>query len=239
MNKRHYTKLHRVFGADFIIYDISLKIEYIDNVENNFRDYKANFSHYLDNQFSDKLEGYSFKSSMGAADVLCKNQYESNYREGLFFQIYTFIEDSLMVVCQRCSEYFNLSHVVEDLRGSTNLDAIGRFLAKFLLVDFSIVESEWEFIQNLKSLWLFQISRNRFGKYDTSEQQMEKLRFFSENRYSIIAKNLLSQPNIHFSESIFLYEMLTTFERFIYKIGEHHLPDEIVFQLIYQRNLEI
>lgn len=225
MKSRTYTQIHKIFGADLMISDIKLKIEYL-NMEKKFQEQKVLNLQYLNNEITqyENPDLINFKPTFGPSSILNIERHQNSFREGEFFQLYAYIEDSLMIGCQRCLEYFRLPIGVEKLRGTSNIDAIQLFLEESMLIDRIQLEDEWLFVENLKNLRNFLVSRNRFGKNTISQEEMEKLLAFSKNRFTVKNSDI-SGINIHFSNEYFFFEILNLLESLLYKIGEYDLPE--------------
>ena len=229
MKDRNYTSLHKILGANSILSDITFRVELLKQMEDRFQLFKINLSNQLATRIvpSEPSQKALSEPALLKSDThIGEMEYEYNFREGQFFQIYAYLEDTLLKVCQRCVNHFRLPYSIEQLNGDNNFSAIKLFFDKSLLMDMDKLEDDFEYFENLQLIRSWLTSRHRCSGDVDSYPAFERIHQFSENRFSIGNEALCTNANILFTNPYFFFEILSVLESFIFKAGEYDLPEE-------------
>ena len=233
MKRKGKDSLAYIMGLGFIDFEFDLISQYINHMETHFetelkiveKDY-TNFNKKLEkdtSDYSDKHIGYIEDSFIDNFFML-KDVYLKNYRNAQIIQLYSYLEDILKKGCDRYASYKQTDYKVDDLRGSNDIDKIKKYLRQSIKIDFSQLNPEWQFLDNLRQIRNLVVHHK--GKIknndpnNNSDKKFKTIANFSKDRFKL--KPIGSSENhfeLVFDKSEFFKEIIRNIENLVHKIG--------------------
>jgi pterin-4a-carbinolamine dehydratase len=144
-------------------------------------------------------------------------QFPHNFRASFLVQVISVIESELKKICNHYGNHKNQKFVVDDLKGSNDLEKCKNYLTSITEIEFKEYSGEWSFINQCKLL------RNKIVHHDSVIKRTDKnLITFADNNDSI---ELLNFEELHYENIEFLIvnsklidELLISSEKFFRKL---------------------
>lgn len=232
--------LASIMGLSFIQFEFHLIDEYLNHMESHFKteienldkefdDYYKTIekgeTHYSE-EYKDHIEGSLQDQAFMISDV-----YIKNYRNAQIIQLYSFMEDILKKGCSRYANFKQTDYKVDDLKGNNDIDKIKIFLIKSAKVDFSKLNPEWMFIDNVRQVRNIIVHNNGIIKNNdpkgAGDKRFKNVLKFSKGRFEL--KPYLSSESkfkIVFDEPKFFKEIMENFEKLLNKIGSKDISSD-------------
>jgi len=230
--------LASIMGFGFIHFEFHLIEDYMNHMETHFESELKNieieydkFHNSTEESKSDYSEEYlnHIQDSFIDNIFMFNDVYIKNYRNAQIIQLYSFLEDILKRGCDRFASYKKTDYKVDDLKGNNDIDKIKKFLKQSAKVDFSLLNPEWKFIDNVRQVRNLVVHHKGIIKNNdivkNSDRKFNNIKSFSKGHFTL--KQYVSSENrfeIVFDNPTFFKEIVRNIEKLLEKIGSKDIP---------------
>jgi len=113
-----------------------------------------------------------------------KNDFISNYRNSVVFQLFSLVESELRSYCKGLSDKYYFKF--EDIRGNSEFEKFKLFVNRTKIIDFGLLNISWEFLDKLKTIR--NIITHNESRFTTDNNDSKKIIDFSKGNFAL--KNL-------------------------------------------------
>ncbi|WP_431136827.1 hypothetical protein [Psychroserpens mesophilus] len=229
--------LGSIMGFEYVHFEFDLVQDYIRHMETYFETEINSIDQAYDeflnslgkekkvNSEEDYISRNAHSESFVDAFFMFETVYKKNFRNSQIIQLYSFVEDALRGGCDRFADYKNTDYYVSDLKGYNDIDKIKTFLKKSVKLDFSLLNPEWRFLDDLRQVRNLVVHHgNIIQNGDTKnnkDKRFNNIKKFSEKKFTLEkSKYSESTYEIIFDNPLFFNEICRNLENLISKIGE-------------------
>ncbi len=225
--------LSSIMGFGFINFEFHLIEDYMNHMETHFESELKNIEIEYDKFHTSKeysKSAYSEEYLNHIQDSFIDNTfmfndvYIKNYRNAQIIQLYSFLEDILKTGCDRFARYKKTEYKVEDLKGNNDIDKIKTFLKKSAKINFSLLNPEWKFFDNVRQVRNLVVHHKGIIKnndiVNNNDRRFNNIKSFSKNNFALKKlKYSETRFEIAFDNPTFFKEILVNIEKLLEKIG--------------------
>ena len=226
MDNEFYTKFS-FEGGDLFYVELSIISfrNYLNLVENNFESQKKILlekynEHYKQYDDSNNFDSFLHRTNDQLYEL--EQEFIQRFRQSILIQTFSYVENELRSICTAHSSATGSIYSVNDLKGSSDLDKIKKYLLKSMNIEISKF-IDWQFINSLRILRNKIVHEN--STIQISDNDYRNLSSFSTNRFQLKSNN--PNPtfyNIKFESKDFIEECLIIIEKFIKDVMFEYKP---------------